>query len=94
MKYAKGHSGNPKGKPTGAKNKINIALKERVRLLIDNNFEKLESDLIKLDSQARITAIIKLMEFVLPRQHKQEIELSAELERKRKTIADLFPDEL
>jgi hypothetical protein len=34
------------------------------------------------------------MEFIIPRQHKQDINLSDEMQKKRKTTADLFPPDL
>jgi len=84
MGFKKGHSGNPEGKPKGAKNKVTIALKERVTLLIENNFEKIEADINKLEPKERVQAIIKLMEFVIPRQFKQDGKLDVDFPNEKK----------
>ena len=75
MGFKKGHSGNPDGKPKGSKNKINIELKERVKLLVENNFDLLQEDISKMKPRDRTNALIKLLEFVLQKQQKQEIDL-------------------
>ena len=87
MKYKKGQSGNLKGKPQGAKNKVTLELKERVKLLIENNFDKIEADIKKLKPQERVQAIIKLMEFVIPKQLRQETEINSDL---KKDISQAF----
>ena len=67
MKYKKGVSGNPNGRPKGAKNKVTAALIERVEQLIANNFETLESDLRELEPRERVKAIISLLNYALPK---------------------------
>ena len=69
MKYKKGVSGNPNGRPKGAKNKVTAALIERVEQLIANNFETLESDLRELEPRERVKAIISLLNYALPKRH-------------------------
>lgn len=67
MKYKKGVSGNPNGRPKGTKNKATAALIERVEKLIANNIDTLESDLRELEPRERVKAIISLLNYALPK---------------------------
>lgn len=66
--FQKGISGNPNGRKRGSRNKAPKELSERVKLLLDENWEKLQSDLDALTPGERVKAILKLMEFCLPKQ--------------------------
>ena len=58
--------GNP-GKPKGATSKQNKEIRERFKMLLDNNLDQIEDDLQKLNSKDRIDAIISLASYVIPK---------------------------
>jgi hypothetical protein len=61
--FAKGNS----GKPKGATSKQNKEIRERFKMLLDNNLDQIEDDLQKLNSKDRIDTIISLSAFVIPK---------------------------
>ena len=78
MAFNKGKSGNPKGRPRGAKGKAPSALIDRVRLLIEANFDDLQKDLDALPPAERVRAIIKLLDYVLPK--RSNIDVNGQIE--------------
>ena len=80
MAFNKGKSGNPKGRPRGAKGKAPSALIDRVRLLIEANFDKLQNDLEALPPAERVRAIIKLLDYVLPK--RSNIDVNGQIENR------------
>ena len=61
--FMKGNS----GKPKGATSKQNKEIRERFKMLLDNNLDQIEDDLQKLNSKDRIDAILNLASFVVPK---------------------------
>lgn len=76
MAFKKGKSGNPQGRPKGSKGKAPAALLERVKLLVDDNMDQIKKDLKNLPPTERVRAIIKLLEFVLPKQSAGDYKLT------------------
>jgi hypothetical protein len=76
MKFKKGQSGNPKGRPKGAKDKATADLRERVGQLLDDEFDQIKADLSELSPKERVNAWIKLLDFTLPRLQRVEQNLT------------------
>lgn len=54
------------GRTKGVVNKTTSELRERFTLLIDNNFDKLQTDIDLLEPKDRIKVILELAKFVVP----------------------------
>ena len=66
-KFKPGTSGNPKGRPKGAGNKGVQILRDKVKDLLEDNFDTIADDLKALEPKDRVSAYIKLMDFALPK---------------------------
>ena len=64
------------GRTAGTPNKVTSDLKSRIATLIDNQFDAITTDLEQLDPKDRVTAYLKFLEYVLPKQREQKIDLS------------------
>ncbi len=51
-------------------------MKSRITALIDAQFDTIADDLEVLEPKDRITAYMKLMEYVIPKQREQKLDLS------------------
>lgn len=67
MPFKKGQSGNPNGKPPGAKNKIGIQLRETISNFLIDNFETIQNDFKKLNPKDRAKIYCDLLQYGLPR---------------------------
>jgi hypothetical protein len=63
---AKFEKGNP-GKPSGAKNKINIETRELIQKLFDDNYQKIQTDLEGLEPKDRLKFIFDLFPYMVPK---------------------------
>ncbi|GAB2542865.1 hypothetical protein [Spirosoma aerophilum] len=64
------------GRTAGTPNKVTSNLKSRIATLMDEQFDTIITDLEQLEPKDRVTAYLKLMEYVLPKQREQKIDLS------------------
>lgn len=85
MKFEKGHA-KVGGRQLGSSNKASSDLKSRISQLIDEQFDSIVEDLKALDPKDRIAAYQRFVEYVLPKQREQKIDLS--------TLSDEQVDEL
>ncbi len=79
MPFAKGISGNDKGRPKGTSNKTCIQLRETINDFLQNNFETVVKDFGKLQPKERVKFYCDLLQFGLPRL--QAVELETEFDR-------------
>lgn len=61
-KFIKGN----KGKPKGANNKVTQAVRIKFQELLDNNLDKIQSDLDQLEPKDRVKLLLDLAKFVIP----------------------------
>jgi hypothetical protein len=77
--FKAGTSGNPKGRPTGAKDRTQKEIKEVFQSLVEGNIENFQSwidEVAKKNPERAFDMVVKLMEFTLPKL--KAIELTGE----------------
>ena len=77
MKYTKGQSGNPAGRPKGAKNKAGAELRLRIGDFLTENFERLEADFHEMLPQDRLRMFAMLLPYCIGK--KQELSIAGQL---------------
>jgi len=77
-KFRTGESGNPAGRPKGAKNLTSLEVKKLILNIISREFpgRKIAADLRELSARERINAFLKLVQLVLPRETDFKIDYS------------------
>ncbi len=83
MPIKKGTVLNPTGRPRNSQNKTSAEIRAAFQLLISDNLEQLQADLKACEPEKRISYIIKLSEFILPKMQSMTIENTLELEYKQ-----------
>ena len=61
---------------TGIPTKVTSDLKSWIATLIDSQFDAITTDLEQLEPKDRVAAYLKFLEYVLPKQREQKIDLS------------------
>lgn len=64
------------GRTPGTPNKATTLLKERISSLINTQFDTILKDLDALEPKDRVAAFLKFLEYILPKQREQKIDLS------------------
>ena len=67
MKFQKGQSGNPEGRPKGAKNRVGKDLRDRIISFLSNEFENIQKDFEVLESRDRVKLYFYLLQYGLPK---------------------------
>lgn len=62
-----GQTNNPNGRPKGAKNKVQLATKERIAKYVEDNFNKFIKDINALGPKDKVRVQIELIKLVVPR---------------------------
>ena len=75
MQFEKGRE-KTGGRKAGSTNKDTTDIKSKIAALIDNQFDTIQADLETLEPKDRVAAYLKFMEYVLPKQREQKIDLS------------------
>lgn len=64
------------GRTAGTPNKITTDIKSRIAALIDQQFDAIIDDLSALEPKDRVATYLKFLEYVVPKQREQKIDLS------------------
>lgn len=81
MKYQKGQSGNPQGRPKGSKNKVKSRLLNAITSIVEDNIERLQEDLDSLEPQERVKAVTNLIGYIIPKQQAVKADVTDEREQ-------------
>lgn len=75
MAFTKGRSGNPAGRPNGAKDKATKEIRERIKEILDNNFTaaKIDEVLAEMDGKDKLMFLTKLLDYSLPKLKSTEL---------------------
>jgi hypothetical protein len=67
MKYSKGQSGNPAGRPQGKPNKTTQELRNIIKGILSDELERLPAILQGMNDKDRADFTIKLLAYILPK---------------------------
>ena len=62
------------GRKKGTPNKTTSSIRSRIQSLVDDEYDAVLEDMKKLSPKDRVSAFISLLEFVLPKLNRSEIE--------------------
>lgn len=79
MQFEKGRE-KTGGRRAGTPNKASMDIKSRIASLIDRQFENVQADFEALEPKDRVTTYLKFLEYILPKQREQKIDLSTRLD--------------
>ena len=71
-RFVKGKSGNAKGRPKGAKDRVKGDILAQVKEFIETNMESIQEDYDALDPKERMQFLLKLLEFAIPKAQGEE----------------------
>jgi hypothetical protein len=66
MPFKKGQSGNPGGRPKDSKNKATEDLRGKIAEFLTTNWNQVQSDYDKMDSERRLLFLEKLLKYSVP----------------------------
>ncbi len=76
------------GRKAGTPNLITADIKSRIAALIDEQFDSISADMAALEPKDRIAAYQRFIEYVLPKQREQKIDLPARIAVPEATLTD------
>lgn len=78
MAFEKGKSGNPAGKPKGAKNKINQDLRQRITDFLNGEFATIAQDFKELEPKDKMRFYTDILQYGLPKLQTTSLEIDFE----------------
>ena len=71
----KGKTNNPNGRPKGVPNKVTASLRTFVAEILNKNKRQISKDLKALQPKDRLIILERLMQYVIPKQQWQQVDL-------------------
>ena len=71
----KGKTNNPNGRPKGVPNKVTASLRTFVAEILNKNKRQINKDLKALQPKDRLIILERLMQYVIPKQQWQQVDL-------------------
>jgi hypothetical protein len=75
-RFVNGQSGNPAGRPKGAKNKIVKPLKAEIETFLSEQWPQIQTDFHSLEPKERIQMFERLARFVLPQPRETDMKIN------------------
>ncbi len=79
MRFKKGQSGNPQGRPPGTANKTTEAIRATVNKFISDNLPNIQAEYENLEAKDKLEFLNKLLAYVLPKL--QAVEMDATVQQ-------------
>jgi vacuolar-type H+-ATPase subunit E/Vma4 len=75
MSFEKGQSGNPNGRPKGAKDKATKEIREKIASILEEHFtpERVTEDLEAMEPKERLMFLSKLLDYAVPKLKQTDI---------------------
>jgi len=79
------------GRKAGTPNRVTTDLRQRIALLIEENFDTIEADFQQLDSEKRLIVLERYLKYCLPPLHSISITGSINMDEMQELINSKFP---
>lgn len=95
MPIKKGQTLPGAGRPKNSTNKSTAEIRQAFQQLVSNNIDTLQTDLESMQPEKRVSYILKMSEFILPRLQSMDITSQLELEYQQlEALLSKAPDEV
>jgi len=82
MRYSKGESGNPQGRPKGSKNKVKARVLELIGEFVEVNLSDIQKHYDELEPKDKLRFLSSMLNYVAPKQQGEPQQRDQQLEMK------------
>lgn len=88
----KGKTNNPNGRPKGVPNKVTKSVRAFIGDVIDKNRRQMVKDLAAIEPKDRLIILEKLMQYIIPKQQAQAIDITNITDEQLTTVINEISD--